>query len=243
MSNGKNMTELVFRNDAYAKSCDAIVTHVDERGIQLDRTVFYPTGGGQPGDIGMLRSSAGDIAIAGTIKGGADEAPDTVIHVPVANGRMPAVGETVIAEIDWMRRHRLMRFHTSMHLLCSIVPGAVTGGSIGEDKARLDFDVATDSLDREAIESRLSALVAGAHPVTSRWIADDEMAARPELVRTMSVKPPTGQGRVRLLDIEGVDLQPCGGTHVQNTSEIGRVVITKIENKGKQNRRIIIGLQ
>ena len=237
------MTELVFRNDAYAKSCDAIVTHVDERGIQLDRTVFYPTGGGQPGDIGMLRSSAGDIAIAGTIKGGADEAPDTVIHVPVANGRMPAVGETVIAEIDWMRRHRLMRFHTSMHLLCSIVPGAVTGGSIGEDKARLDFDVATDSLDREAIESRLRALVAGAHPVTSRWIADDEMAARPELVRTMSVKPPTGQGRVRLLDIEGVDLQPCGGTHVQNTSEIGRVVITKIENKGKQNRRIIIGLQ
>ena len=237
------MTELVFRNDAYAKSCDAIVTHVDERGIQLDRTVFYPTGGGQPGDIGMLRSSAGDIAIAGTIKGGADEAPDTVIHVPVANGRMPAVGETVVAEIDWARRHRLMRFHTSMHLLCSIVPGAVTGGSIGEDKARLDFDVATDSLDREAIESRLSALVAGAHPVTSRWIADDEMAARPELVRTMSVKPPTGQGRVRLLDIEGVDLQPCGGTHVQNTSEIGRVVITKIENKGKQNRRIIIGLQ
>ena len=237
------MTELVFRNDAYAKSCDAIVTHVDERGIQLDRSVFYPTGGGQPGDIGMLRSSAGDIAIAGTIKGGADEAPDTVIHVPVANGRMPAVGETVIAEIDWMRRHRLMRFHTSMHLLCSIVPGAVTGGSIGEDKARLDFDVATDSLDREAIESRLSALVAGAHPVTSRWIADDEMATRPELVRTMSVKPPTGQGRVRLLDIEGVDLQPCGGTHVQNTSEIGRVVITKIENKGKQNRRIIIGLQ
>ena len=237
------MTELVFRNDAYAKSCGAIVTHVDERGIQLDRSVFYPTGGGQPGDIGMLRSSAGDIAIAGTIKGGADEAPDTVIHVPVANGRMPAVGETVIAEIDWMRRHRLMRFHTSMHLLCSIVPGAVTGGSIGEDKARLDFDVATDSLDREAIESRLSALVAGAHPVTSRWIADDEMAARPELVRTMSVKPPTDQGRVRLLDIEGVDLQPCGGTHVQNTSEIGRVVITKIENKGKQNRRIIIGLQ
>ena len=236
------MTELVFRNDAYAKSCDAIVTHLDERGIQLDRTVFYPTGGGQPGDIGMLRSSAGDIAIAGTVKGGADEAPDTVIHVPVANARMPAVGETVIAEIDWTRRHRLMRFHTSMHLLCSIVPGAVTGGSIGEDKARLDFDVATDSLDREAIESRLSALVAGAHEVTSRWIADDEMAARPELVRTMSVKPPTGQGRVRLLDIEGVDLQPCGGTHVRNTSEIGRVVITKIENKGKQNRRIIIGL-
>ena len=237
------MTELVFRDDAYIHACEATVIRTDDRGVQLDRTVFYPTGGGQPGDVGVLRSAAGDIAIANAIKGTADgDAPDTVIHVPAPGARILEVGEKVVAEIDWARRHRLMRFHTSMHLLCSIVPGAVTGGSIGEDKARLDFDVATDSLDKDAIESKLQALVAGAHEVVPRWISDDEMASRPELVRTMSVKPPVGHGRVRLLDIEGVDLQPCGGTHVKNTSEIGRVVITKIENKGRQNRRIIIGL-
>ena len=234
------MTELLFRNDAYAGECSARVTAVGERGIELDRTVFYPTGGGQPGDVGVLRSAAGDIPIASTIKG---DAPDAVIHVPAPGARMPAIGDAVTAAIDWGRRHRLMRFHTSMHLLCSIVPGAVTGGSIGEDKARLDFDVATDSLDKEAIQARLNALVADGRDVVPRWISDDEMAARPELVRTMSVKPPTGQGRVRLLDIAGVDLQPCGGTHVKNTAEIGRVVVTKIENKGRQNRRIIIGLE
>jgi len=233
------MSNLRFREDAYAQQCGAVITHVDERGIQLDATVFYPTGGGQPGDVGLLRAAAGDIPIANTIKG---EAPDTVIHVPAPGARAPAVGEAVEAVIDWGRRHRLMRFHTALHLLCSIVPGAVTGGSIGEDKARLDFDVATDSLDRDGIASRLNALVAGAHPVTPRWISDDELAARPELVRTMSVKPPSGHGRVRLLDIEGVDLQPCGGTHVRNTAEIGTVVVTRIENKGRQNRRIIIGL-
>jgi misacylated tRNA(Ala) deacylase len=233
------MSTLRFREDAYARQCSAVITHVDERGIQLDATVFYPTGGGQPGDVGVLRAAAGDIAIANTIKG---DAPDAVIHVTAAGARTPAVGEAVEAVIDWDRRHRLMRFHTALHLLCSIVPGAVTGGSIGEDKARLDFDVATDSLDKEGIAARLNALVAGAHPVTPRWITDDELAARPELVRTMSVKPPSGHGSVRLLDIEGVDLQPCGGTHVRNTAEIGAVVVTKIENKGRQNRRIIIGL-
>jgi misacylated tRNA(Ala) deacylase len=233
------MSTLRFREDAYARQCSAVITHVDERGIQLDTTVFYPTGGGQPGDVGVLRAAAGDIPIANTIKG---DAPDAVIHVPAAGARTPAVGETVEAVIDWDRRHRLMRFHTALHLLCSIVPGAVTGGSIGEDKARLDFDVATDSLDKEGIATRLNALVAGAHPVTPRWISDDELAARPELVRTMSVKPPSGHGSVRLLDIDGVDLQPCGGTHVRNTAEIGAVVVTKIENKGRQNRRIIIGL-
>jgi misacylated tRNA(Ala) deacylase len=236
------MTALRFRDDAYASRCAAVVTHVDERGIQLDATVFYPTGGGQPGDAGVLHAAAGDIAIANTIKGGADDGPDTVIHVPAAGARLPAVGEAVEAAIDWDRRHRLMRFHTALHLLCSIVPGAVTGGSIGEDKARLDFDIATDALDKATIEGRLNALVAGAHPVTPRWITDGELAARPELVRTMSVKPPTGHGSVRLLDIAGVDLQPCGGTHVKNTAEIGTVVVTKIENKGRQNRRIIIGL-
>ena len=233
------MSTLLFREDAYARDCAATVTAVDERGIQLDRTVFYPTGGGQPGDTGVLRSAQGDIPIAGTIKG---DGPDAVIHVPAAGARSPVAGEAVTAAIDWDRRHRLMRFHTALHLLCSIVPGGVTGGSIGEDKARLDFDVATDSLDKAAIQARLDALVAAGNPVHSRWIDDEELARRPELVRTMSVKPPSGHGRLRLLDIAGVDLQPCGGTHVGNTAEIGQVVVTKIENKGRQNRRIIIGL-
>lgn len=233
------MTTLQFREDAYARECEAMVTLVDERGIQLDRTVFYPTGGGQPGDAGVIRSAAGDIPIANALKG---DGPDSVIHVPVAGARVPAIGESVVAAIDWTRRHRLMRFHTALHLLCSIVPGAVTGGSIDENKARLDFDVATDSLDKQAIQSRLNALVAAGHPVTPRWITDDELAARPELVRTMSVKPPTGQGNVRLLEIDGIDLQPCGGTHVRNTAEIGSLVVAKIENKGRQNRRIIINL-
>ena len=233
------MTALLFRDDAYATECEATVTAVGEKGIELDRTVFYPTGGGQPGDCGVLKSPAGDIAIATAQKG---EGPDAVLHVAAPGARQPAVGERVVAAIDWTRRHRLMRYHTALHLLCSIVPGGVTGGSIGEDKARLDFDVATDSLDKAALESRLNALVAGAHPVTPRWITDEEMSARPELVRTMSVKPPTGHGRVRLLGIEGVDLQPCGGTHVRNTAEIGEVTVTKIENKGKQNRRVIIGI-
>ena len=233
------MSTLLFRENAYARDCPAVVTGIDERGIQLDQTVFYPAGGGQPGDSGLLRSMSGDVAIANTVKG---DAPDTVIHVPASGARTPALGETVTAAIDWERRFRFMRFHTALHLLCSIVPGGVTGGSISEDKARLDFDVATSSLDKEAIQSRLNALIAAAHPVVPRWIADEELAARPELVRTMSVKPPGGQGRVRLLDIEGVDLQPCGGTHVKNTAEIGLVAVTKIENKGKQNRRIIIGL-
>jgi misacylated tRNA(Ala) deacylase len=233
------MSTLLFREDAYATECAATVTAVDERGIQLDRTVFYPTGGGQPGDAGVLQSGLGDIPIANTLKG---DGPDLVIHVPAPGARVPARGEAVTAAIDWARRHRFMRFHTALHLLCSIVPGGVTGGSIGEDKARLDFDVATDSLDKEAIQARLNALIAAGHAVAHKWVADEELAARPELVRTMSVKPPSGQGRVRLLEIAGVDLQPCGGTHVKNTAEIGRIEVTKIENKGKQNRRIIIGL-
>jgi misacylated tRNA(Ala) deacylase len=233
------MTVLRFRDDPYAARCAATITHVDERGIRLDATVFYPTGGGQPGDTGVLASPLGDIRIVNTIKG---DTADDVVHVPAADARTPVAGESVEAAIDWERRHRLMRYHTALHLLCSIVPGAVTGGSIGEDKARLDFDVAADSLDKEAIVARLNALVAEGHAVTPRWITDEELAQRPELVRTMSVKPPTGHGRVRLLDIEGVDLQPCGGTHVRNTAEIGAVAVTKIENKGRQNRRIIIGL-
>jgi len=230
------MTELLFRDDAYLRSCAARVVAADERGIRLDRTVFYPTGGGQPGDCGVLRLADGaTIAIVDAVKG---DSADEVIHVPAPGAVLPELGAEVTAEIDWERRHRLMRMHTCLHLLCAVVPGAVTGGSIGDGRGRLDFDVPGASLDKEAIAAGLNKLIAEGHAVTPRWIDDAELAARPELVRRMSVKPPTGAGKVRLLDIEGVDLQPCGGTHVRNTAEIGRVEIGKIENKGRQNRRI-----
>jgi misacylated tRNA(Ala) deacylase len=232
------MTELLFRDDAYAQTCRTRITAVGEMGIRLDRTVFYPAGGGQPGDIGRLVLDSGaEIAIVDTIKGGV---LDEVIHVPAPDAVLPEPGSELTAEIDWPRRHRLMRMHTCLHLLCSLVPGAVTGGQVADGRGRLDFDVAPSSLDKEAIALRLNALIAEDLPVAPRWISDAELAARPELVRTMSVKPPTGMGRVRLLEIAGVDLQPCGGTHVAKTSEIGPIAVTKIENKGRQNRRIIV---
>jgi misacylated tRNA(Ala) deacylase len=230
------MTELLFRDDAYLRSCPARVMAVDERGVRLDRTVFYPAGGGQPGDIGVLRLADGsEIAIVDTVKG---DGVDEVIHVAAPNAPLPPPGEQVTAAIDWERRHRLMRMHTCLHLLCAVVPGAVTGGSIGDGRGRLDFDVPGAALDKEAIAAGLNKLITEGHAVAPRWIDDAELAARPELVRTMTVKPPTGTGKVRLLEIAGVDLQPCGGTHVKNTAEIGPVGIGKIENKGRQNRRI-----
>src|SRR3954453_15006447 len=223
------MTELVFRDDSYARSCVARVLACDARGIRLDRTVFYPTGGGQPGDTGILRlGSRATITIADTVKG---EGPDEVIHVPAPGAALPEPGDEVTAEIDWERRHRLMRMHTCLHLLCAVVPGAVTGGQISDGKARLDFDVPGATLDKDEITTKLNALNQADHAVTPRWIPDEELAAPPELVRTMTVKPPSGQGRVRLLDIGGVDLQPCGGTHVRRTGEIGAVAVAKIENK------------
>jgi len=232
------MTELLFRDDAYARSCDARVLAVDGRGIRLDRTVFYPVGGGQLGDTGVLRLSSGQsVMIVDTVKG---EARDEVIHVAAPGSAFPEPGTELVAEIDWERRHRLMRMHTCLHLLCSVVPGAVTGGQVSDGRGRLDFDVPGSSLDKEAIASRLNALIIEGHPVGPRWITDAELAAQPELVRTMSVKPPSGAGRVRLMEISGVDLQPCGGTHVRNTAEIGPVAVAKIENKGKQNRRVIL---
>ena len=232
------MTELLFREDGYLRSCNARVTQADERAIRLDRTVFYPTGGGQPGDTGLLRLSSGQsIAIIDTLKGtGSDE----VIHVLETGSVLPEAGAELVAEIDWNRRHRLMRMHTCLHLLCSVVPGAVTGGQVSDGRGRLDFDVPGSSLDKAAIASRLNALITEGHSVCPRWITDEELAAQPELVRTMSVKPPSGTGRVRLMEVAGVDLQPCGGTHVRNTREIGPVVVTKIESKGKQNRRVIL---
>ena len=232
------MTELIFRDDGYLRSCDARVIAADARRIRLDRTVFYPMGGGQPGDIGVLRLASGQtLTIVDTIKG---ESADEVIHIPSPGSPLPESGAELVAEIDWDRRYRLMRMHTCLHLLCSVVPGAVTGGQVSEGRGRLDFDVPGSSLDREAIAERLNALIAEPHSVGPRWITDEELAARPELVRTMSVKPPSGMGRVRLIEISGVDLQPCGGTHIRNTAEIGPVAVTKIENKGKQNRRVIL---
>jgi misacylated tRNA(Ala) deacylase len=233
--------ELVFREDAYAKSCPAVVTAVDERGLRLDRTVFYPLGGGQLGDTGVLRLADGStIAIADTIKG---PAADEVIHVLAVGAVAPAVGTNVTAEIDWKRRHRLMRMHSCLHLLCAVITGDVTGGQVSDGKGRLDFNLPDAKLDKEHIEAELNRLIAEDHPVRPRWISDEELAARPEMVRTMSVKPPMGMGRVRLLEIEGVDLQPCGGTHVTHTGEIGAIEVVKIESKGKQNRRVNLALR
>ncbi|HUH83285.1 MAG TPA: alanyl-tRNA editing protein [Stellaceae bacterium] len=232
------MTALLFREDAYLRDCEARVVGVDERGIRLDRTVFYPQGGGQPGDSGTLRlADGGSVAIADTRKG---DGIDEVLHIPAPGAILPAVGDIVTAAIDWDRRYRLMRMHTCLHLLCAVVPGAVTGGQIANGKGRLDFDVPGDALDKAEITARLNALIAADHQAVPRWIGDDELAARPELVRTMSVKPPVGQGRVRIIDIPGVDLQPCGGTHLARTGEIGPVEVGKIENKGRQNRRIVV---
>ena len=236
------MTELLFRDDAYARSCTARVVAADDKGVRLDRTVFYPTGGGQPGDKGTLRLASGEtIAIVDTVKGAG---PDEVIHVPAPDSPLPPPGTELTAELDWERRYRLMRMHSCLHLLCAVVPGAVTGGQVSDGRGRLDFDVPGSALDKVAIEACLNELIAAGIEVTPRWIEDAELAARPELVRTMSVKPPSGAGRVRVIDIAGpagsTDLQPCGGTHIRNTAEIGPVLIGKIENKGRQNRRINI---
>lgn len=237
------MTELIFRDDAYARDCLARVVQADERGVRLDRTVFYAASGGQPGDIGRLRSSETEITIVDTIKAEGDE----VIHVPAPGTLLPELDAQVTGLLDWDRRYRHMRMHTALHLLCVAVPGSVTGGQIGADKSRLDFNVPAEALDKGEIEARLEELIGADHPVSISWISDEEMADRPELVRTMSVRPPTGSGRVRLVRIgpEGapVDLQPCGGTHVRSTGEIGEVIVAKIENKGKQNRRVVLAFK
>ena len=233
-------TEELFREDAYQTACEATVIAVNERGgIVLDRTVFYYTGGGQPGDIGMLTHADGTTAIGTTIQVDGD-----ILHVPAEGETPPPVGATVTATIDWERRHKLMRMHTSMHLLCAIVPCGVTGGQVGDAKSRLDFDVGEHTLDKEHLTAELNRLVAEDHPLEALWITDEELDASPDLVRTMSVQPPRGQGRIRLMKIgEAVDLQPCGGTHVARTGEIGPLRIGKIENKGARNRRVNIHLE
>ena len=230
--------ELLFREDPYLESCEATVIASGPEGLRLDRTVFYPTGGGQPGDSGTLTLEDGTVLRVVDAVKGADH--KDVVHVLEEGASTPAPGTRVTAAIDWQRRHRHMRMHTCLHLLCSVVTGDVTGGQIGADKGRLDFNLPDTQLDKEAITAALNRLIDEDHPVQPRWITDEELAAQPDLVRTMSVKPPSGGGRVRLLDIAGVDLQPCGGTHVSRTGEIGRVRVGKIENKGRQNRRINI---
>ena len=228
--------ELVFRDDPYAKSCEATVTAVSERGIELDRTVFYAMSGGQAGDVGRLvLAEGGEVAIVNTIKG---EGPDSILHVPAEGATLPAIGAKVSAEIDWERRHRLMRMHTAMHLLSVILPFPVTGGQISDGKGRLDFNMPEAPPAKDHINAELARLVAAGYPVASRWISEEELEAQPDLVKTMAVQPPKGAGRVRLIDIESLDLQPCGGTHVANTAEIGKVAVRKIESKGRQNRRV-----
>jgi misacylated tRNA(Ala) deacylase len=230
--------ELLFQDDPYLKDCVATVTRVSREGVRLDRTVFYPMGGGQPGDTGLLRMTDNTkVQIVDTQKG---EDHSDVVHVPEEGSPMPAPGTKVMAEIDWDRRHRLMRMHSCLHVLCAVVEGDVTGGQIGEAKGRLDFNLPNTQLDKDTITAELNRIIAEDHPMGARWITEEEMAAQPDLVRTMSVKPPSGAGRVRLMEIAGVDLQPCGGTHVKRTGEIGKVRVAKIENKGRQNRRVNI---
>ena len=236
------MSEELFRRDAYATECEAKLTAVGEHGVELDRTVFYPLGGGQPGDRGHLRFEDGfEIAVVDTRR---TAGRTGIVHVCEAAGAHERLGQAVHARIDWERRFRIMRVHTTLHLLCAVIPDVgVTGGSIRDDgTGRLDFNLPEPTLDRDHVEAEVNRLVQENHPVRARWISEQELDENPDLVRTMSVAPPRGIGRVRVLDIGGVDLQPCGGTHVSFTGEIGGVLVKKMEKKGKRNRRINIAL-
>ncbi|WP_424133968.1 alanyl-tRNA editing protein [Roseomonas chloroacetimidivorans] len=235
-------TTPLFREDAYARENEAIVLEASEAGVVLDHSVFYPRAGGQPGDTGILAWEGGEMPVADTVK-----APDgSALHIPAPGAALPPVGAKVAVRLDWTRRHRHMRMHTTLHLLCAAMPGIyATGNQIGAEKSRLDFDL-PEPPTKEWVTERLNALIAGDHPVGERWITEAELDANPGLVRTLSVQPPRGAGQVRLVRIGSeespVDLQPCGGTHVRRTGEIGRVEVTKMESKGKQNRRIHIVL-
>jgi misacylated tRNA(Ala) deacylase len=236
------MTEELFRMDPYARECEALLVASGEHGVELDRTVFYPMGGGQPGDRGWLRFEDGfEVAVSDTRR---SKEHDGILHLCETPVERERVGQTVHARIDWERRIRIMRVHTTLHLLCAVIPDVgVTGGSIRDDgTGRLDFNLPEPTLDRNHVEAEVNRLVREDHPVRARWISEEELDANPDLVRTMSVAPPRGAGRVRVLDIEGVDLQPCGGTHVSSTGEIGEVLVKKMEKKGRRNRRINIAL-
>ena len=237
-------TQALFREDAYLRECDAVVTRVGDDGVELDRTVFYPLGGGQASDTGFIATAGGArLRVIDTRKAKREGAtPDDALHVidPVEAWQAElAVGTPVRAQIDWDRRYRHMRFHTATHLLCAVVKQMVDGCSITNDYARLDFAM-TELLDKQHVQDELDALIARATPVACEWISDDEMRANPQLVKSMSVSPPIGFGRVRLLRVQDVDLQPCGGTHVANTLEIGAVRVAKIEKKSAKTRRVVL---
>jgi misacylated tRNA(Ala) deacylase len=236
------MTELLFRSDAYLRECEARVTGVNDRGgILLDRTVFYAAGGGQPGDAGSLEiDGLGEVAIATTVFG---DSKAEIVHVPATPlATLPAIGAPVRCRLDWDRRYGHMRVHTALHLLSAVLAYPVTGGQIGADQGRLDFDIPDAGIDKDEISEKVNAMIAGGHAVRESWITDKELLAQPDLVKTMSVKPPMGTGRVRLIEIVDCDLQPCGGTHVASTDEIGAIAIPKIEKKGSKNRRVRLAL-
>ena len=232
------MVEELFRQDAYLKEADAVVTALEDRGVRLDRSIFYPTGGGQPGDTGVLRWDSGEAKVVDSVKADGGD----VLLVLEPDAARPAVGASVQSALDWERRHLHMRMHTALHVMSAVIKGNVTGGQVGVDKSRLDFNLDGEVPAKEWVTDEVNKLIALDRPVTPQWVTDEELTSRPELVKTMSVRPPTGAGRVRLLSIEGVDLQACGGTHVARSGEIGRVDCIKIENKGKMNRRFIISL-
>ncbi len=232
-------TELIFRDDAYQQSCQARVLAAADHRVELDRTVFYPAGGGQPGDTGVLRLADGrELRVIDTRKG---EGADSVVHLLDPAGPMPAIGEDLEAVLDWERRYAHMRIHTCLHVLSCVVVAPVTGGNIAADKGRLDFDIDMSLLDAQRIETGVNELIARAVDTETVWITDEQLDAQPELVKTMSVQPPRGAGRVRLLQISGIDLQPCGGTHVRNIGEIGRIKVLRIRSEGRRNKRVEIG--
>lgn len=231
------LTHELFRDDAYLRSATSTVVAADETGITLAATIFYAAGGGQPGDTGSISWEGGETRVIDTRRGAV---PGEIVHCVAPGTPLPAIGTPLTMSIDWERRHRLMRMHTCLHVLTALVPGPVNGGSVREDSGRLDFDLQGERLDKAEIEARLNEMIKAGAVVTTEWVSEEELAGRPELVKTMSVKPPAGFGRVRLLRIEGIDLQACGGTHVANIAEIGAVAVTKIESKGRQNRRVSV---
>ncbi|WP_085904749.1 alanyl-tRNA editing protein [Kiloniella majae] len=229
--------DLLFYKDSYQKSCDATVTYSENGQVRLDQTLFYPTGGGQPGDSGWLELSDGTKSNVIEARKGENH-EDIVLHLE-EGADVPQIGDKVTAFLDWDRRYAHMKIHSCLHLLCASIIGDVTGGQISDVKGRLDFNLPDTAIDKIALEEKINQLIAENHPITQDWISDEELDNNPSMVRTMSVKPPRGSGKIRLVKIgEDVDLQPCGGTHVKSTGEIGPIKIGKVENKGKQNRRI-----
>ncbi|WP_185803447.1 alanine--tRNA ligase-related protein [Pontivivens nitratireducens] len=237
------MTEPLFRADAYLREAEGRVVSASDDGIVLDRSIFYPTGGGQPGDGGVLEWDGGSTPITTASKAEGD----AILLIPDTGATLPPVGATVLQSLDWQRRYAHMRVHTALHLLSVVIPLPVSGGSIGTEKGRLDFDMPDAPEDKQALQDSLNALIAADHEVTEDWISEAELDANPDLVKTMSVQPPRGSGRVRLIRIDGtaeqVDLQPCGGTHVRRTAEIGPVRLGKVEKKGRRNRRVTVHLE